>query len=162
MALQSLLLLSCSCKKNAPPFSGLAFAFSSGRNKVTQRSLSSCLSGETEMKFPNRQHYSAAPESRYIQQGLTPASSQSMPPQASTPNFLSAHFLLCSMPGVSLGCSPAPAPCAVLMLSPWPGVVCLTLPLLAAPVSPIYLGNPFPDTVLRGPRHSAAECPPSM
>lgn len=122
MALQSLLLLSCSCKKNAPPFSGLAFAFSSGRNKVTQRSLSSCLSGETEMKFPNRQHYSAAPESRYIQQGLTPASSQSMPPQASTPNFLSAHFLLCSMPGISLGTSPCTLCCPHAFPLAWSGL----------------------------------------
>lgn len=122
MALQSLLLLSCSCKKNAPPFSGLAFAFSSGRNKVTQRSLSSCLSGETEMKFPNRQHYSAAPESRYMQQGLTPASSQSMLPQASTPNFLSAHFLLCSMPGISLGTSPCTLCCPHAFPLAWSGL----------------------------------------
>lgn len=74
------------------------------------------------MKFPNRQHYSAAPESRYMQQGLTPASSQSMLPQASTPNFLSAHFLLCSMPGISLGTSPCTLCCPHAFPLAWSGL----------------------------------------
>lgn len=124
----------------------------------------------TKSVFPNHQHHSATPQSRYLQRLLTHFSKpKPMTLQSSTPNQLTSFFpfhsvqitlsfvlcLICTdlliIPSCTLSC-PQAFPLAGNGLSHH---------LLAAPTSPIYLGISLPDIILRSLCSSAADLSPS-